>query len=174
VCGHDANAVSPAPAPLIANTSKAKRDAVTGLPLGSWGRRLGATLADGFVLVIPLLFAESFFTAVAGQLDGVLAGLVLQGLYMVRLVSGKNGQTVGNRVAATRVVDATTGGVVSVMQAFKRWGLIALLAVPLVTGTTIGTEVYVLLTLVDCLWPLWDRRNQTLHDKVANTLVVLK
>jgi hypothetical protein len=25
---------------------------------------------------------------------------------------------------------------------------------------------------LDLLWPLWDRQNQTLHDKVASTLVV--
>jgi hypothetical protein len=26
--------------------------------------------------------------------------------------------------------------------------------------------------LLDYLWPLWDGRNQTLHDKVANSIVV--
>ena len=26
--------------------------------------------------------------------------------------------------------------------------------------------------LLDMLWPLWDARNQTLHDKVAKTVVI--
>jgi uncharacterized RDD family membrane protein YckC len=26
--------------------------------------------------------------------------------------------------------------------------------------------------LLSYLWPLWDSRNQTLHDKMANTIVV--
>jgi uncharacterized RDD family membrane protein YckC len=29
-----------------------------------------------------------------------------------------------------------------------------------------------LLILVDLLWPIWDKRNQTLHDKVARTVVL--
>jgi uncharacterized RDD family membrane protein YckC len=28
------------------------------------------------------------------------------------------------------------------------------------------------LPLLDGLWPLWDKRNQALHDKVANTVVI--
>lgn len=32
----------------------------------------------------------------------------------------------------------------------------------------------VVLLLLDFLWPLWDRRNQTLHDKLAQTVVVLR
>ena len=29
-----------------------------------------------------------------------------------------------------------------------------------------------LLILVDLLWPLWDARRQTLHDKIAGTVVL--
>ncbi len=29
-----------------------------------------------------------------------------------------------------------------------------------------------LAAFVDLLWPLWDRRNQTLHDKAAGTVVL--
>ena len=29
-----------------------------------------------------------------------------------------------------------------------------------------------LLPMLDLLWPLWDPRNQTLHDKVAGTVVL--
>jgi len=26
--------------------------------------------------------------------------------------------------------------------------------------------------VLDVLWPLWDRRNQTLHDKIVGTLIL--
>ena len=31
-----------------------------------------------------------------------------------------------------------------------------------------------IVTLVDDLWMLWDKQKQTLHDKVASTIVVKK
>jgi len=142
------------------------------LPLGSWGRRFGATLADGLVLILPLLFVESFFTAVAGQLDGVLAGLVVQGLYIIKMTSSSRGQTIGNRVAHTSVRDAVTGGQISAVQALKRWGFMTVLTLPVISGSSVGLGLYVVLALVDNLWPLFDKRNQTLHDKIAGTLVI--
>lgn len=53
-----------------------------------------------------------------------------------------------------------------------RVGVLALLLAAhyLVPVTAIGVEVLVLL---DVLWPLWDKNNQALHDKVAGTSVVL-
>ena len=29
-----------------------------------------------------------------------------------------------------------------------------------------------IVTILDYLWPLWDDRNQALHDKIVNTLVI--
>ena len=43
----------------------------------------------------------------------------------------------------------------------------ALVGMYVLGGMTLG--VY---TIVDFLWPLWDRNNQALHDKVAGTFVV--
>jgi hypothetical protein len=48
-------------------------------------------------------------------------------------------------------------------------------AVALIFGaifTIVGPIWYVIWALLDYLWPLWDGRNQTLHDKVANSIVV--
>jgi uncharacterized RDD family membrane protein YckC len=36
----------------------------------------------------------------------------------------------------------------------------------------VGTMLFVIPILVDDLWPLWDKQKQTLHDKVAGTVVV--
>lgn len=146
---------------------------MTSLVLGSWWRRFGATFADGLVLILPLLIIESFFTSLAGELDGVLAGLVVQGLYMIKLTSSVRGQTIGNRVAHTRVRDASTGDQITNIQALKRWGFITVLTLPVISGVGAGFIVYLVLALVDNLWPLFDKRNQTLHDKVAKTIVVV-
>jgi hypothetical protein len=34
--------------------------------------------------------------------------------------------------------------------------------------------LFVVPWVIDMLWPLWDPRNQTLHDKVVNSVVVRK
>jgi uncharacterized RDD family membrane protein YckC len=37
-----------------------------------------------------------------------------------------------------------------------------------------GFGAILLAYLVNYLWPLWDKRNQTLHDKIAKTIVIMK
>ncbi len=148
-------------------------DATTGLMLGGWWRRVGATLADSLILVIPTLLVVSLFSQSNGAFLGALSGLVLQGLYMVRLLSGVRGQTVGNRVAATRVRDAANGHAITVTQALKRWGFIGVYSAIELTGTSTALYVVSLVALIDNLFPLFDPRNQTLHDKFAGTIVVV-
>ncbi|HUY43073.1 MAG TPA: RDD family protein, partial [Acidimicrobiales bacterium] len=91
---------------------------------------------------------------------------------MVWQISSRSGQTVGNRVAATKVIDALTGSRVSITQALKRWGFIAVYSSLEFTGTRGASVVVSLFGLIDVLWPLFDQRKQTLHDKFAGTLVV--
>lgn len=164
VCGHT-NATG-------TTNPKSTIDSVTGLALAGWLRRVGATFADGLVMVIPILIAESVVAAAAGTVDGVIAGLIVQGAYMIKMLSGPKGQTVGNRVAATRVRDAVTGLQITNIQALKRWGVVAVYGL-LSLNRSIGTSIVLIIGLVDYLWPLFDKRNQTLHDKFAGTIVVL-
>ncbi|HQT99665.1 MAG TPA: RDD family protein [Acidimicrobiales bacterium] len=140
--------------------------------LAGWWRRVGATVADNLILVIPTLVVVSIFEGLGGVYTGAVAGLLLQGFYMVWQISGKAGQTVGNRVAASKVVDALTGSRVTLVQAVKRWGFIAVYASLSLTGSTTAGAVVTVLGLIDSLWPLFDPRKQTLHDKFAGTLVV--
>src|SRR5664280_209627 len=82
-----------------------RRDAVTGLALAGWWLRVGATLFDGLVLVLPeflIVWAMGNYTSTVSRLP-VFA---LQGFYGVYLLSRPRGQTIGNRVARTRVVSA--------------------------------------------------------------------
>lgn len=148
----------------ISPVGAGRRDAVTGLALAGWWLRVGATLFDGLVLVVPeflIVWAMGNYTSTLSRLP-VLA---LQGFYGVYLLSRPRGQTIGNRVAKTRVVSASSGQPITVTSAFIRW------FVPAVFSFIFGVGTF--LVLLDSLWPLWDQRRQTLHDKIAGTIVVL-
>ncbi len=55
------------------------------------------------------------------------------------------------------------------------WGLMLvreLLVKGLVFVLILGPPTFYVVTLVDLLWPIWDRNNQTLHDKIMGTHAV--
>ena len=66
---------------------------------------------------------------------------------------------------SVRRMDRT--GPLDVMTAVRRRLLTLLQLVPLVSF------LWLILGLIDGLWPLWDDKRQTLHDKVAQTQVVM-
>jgi uncharacterized RDD family membrane protein YckC len=148
-------------------------DRATGLMLAGWGRRVGGTFADSVVMFLPALLVYSIFAELDGYTIGSLVTIVAAGAYLVPMWTSKGGQSVGNRVAITRVRDAATGQRLAGLQAFKRWVFVALyLAIGLISGV-IPAIIFLAIGLADVLYPLWDPRNQTLHDKFANTLVVV-
>jgi uncharacterized RDD family membrane protein YckC len=159
-----------------------------GMPLADFGERLLAFLLDRLILMailliplivvmvgmfmvllnaaqaaapgeppnfggfIPLIFI-GFFFGILG-LDA-LATYLYQVSYQLR-----TGVTVGKRVMKLRIVDAETGAPMEVSAARKRW------VIQLLFGF-VGMVSY-----LDGLWQLWDPQKQTLHDKVARTVVV--
>jgi len=148
-------------------------DSVTGLMLAGWGRRAGGTFADGIVMFLPALLVYSIFAELDGYSVGSLCTIVATGAYLVPMWTSKGGQSVGNRVAITRVRDAATGRRLAGLQAFKRWAFVAIyLAIGIIPGT-IPAIAFLILVLADILYPLYDPRNQTLHDKLAGTIVVV-
>jgi uncharacterized RDD family membrane protein YckC len=158
-----------------------------GAPLAEFGDRLLAYLLDslilGAILLVPMLllmaavfvpylhaidalsrgedpsfapFLLTFLVLFFGILGlNVLATYLYQVTYQLR-----NGQTVGKRVMKLKIVDAETGAPMGLSAARKRWGIQLLLGFA-------GPGAY-----VDGLWQLWDQQKQTLHDKVARTVVV--
>ncbi|MDE3206827.1 MAG: RDD family protein [Acidobacteriota bacterium] len=121
-----------------------------------WWQRAGATLVDNLVLLVPDLILD----LIGGRGPGTVLVLVLNVLYLTLMIS-RRGQTVGNMAVGTRVIDANTGGPVTAGKAVVRW-----------LSETILILLFFIPGLLDILWPLWDRQNQTLHDKMAGTLVV--
>jgi len=144
-----------------------------GVPtLASWGRRLAAIIIDELLLFIPaavgivLIALDNFSDGIAPV---AIAGLVIlgltltvgQALYFTILNGNERGQTYGKRALRIRVIDERAGGSIGYGRSFARWG------VPTVVNLFVGV-----FSLIDGLWPLWDARNQALHDKIAKSVVI--
>jgi uncharacterized RDD family membrane protein YckC len=122
--------------------------------LAGWWYRVGATLIDAIILGIVSGILSVAGTG--GRIVGVLVGVV----YYVVLVGGQ-GRTVGQMAVGTRTLDQKTGNLIGYPRALLRWVVSFLLGITFIGG------------IVDILWPLWDDRNQTVHDKAASSVVVL-
>ena len=153
----------------------------TGPPqLADYGARLGGWLIDWVLLAvisIPiLLITGSFhhshvvFSSDGGYSDqygfnlgplaiSLQAALVI--VYGAILCGAPRGQTLGMMVVKTKVIDETTGGPIGYPRAFGRAAFEYLMAVLLFIPW-----------VIDMLFPLWDPKNQTLHDKVTRAVVV--
>lgn len=158
VCGHDQGAFT------VSDNS-------SGVVLAGWWRRVGATFVDDLILLIPTVIGANMVGVFAGNLGAVIAGVAIQGLYMVTLLSSNAGQTIGNRVAASRVRDALTGTAITRHQAIRRWGFVAAYGALSILGGPL-TYAVAIIGLADVLYPLFNDRKQTLHDKFAGTIVV--
>ena len=147
--------------------------------LSGWWRRVGASLVDN-VLVL-LACALIFFITWAGSGDEAVAavsawaGYVTISLFLYGLVYApffmkrpgeRNGQTLGKQALGIRVVRLDGKPMNYGTGALREWvarTLIFQLA---------AAFLFALPTLLDLLWPLWDERNQSLHDKIATTVVM--
>lgn len=165
-CGH------PGPEKLASNAARGE--------LASWGSRLGGTIIDAILLLIPM--ALIFFATIApllrdadiddeGNITGISsadAGTIALAAVLAFIVfalykpmfEGHNGQTLGKMMVHIRVVRAEDGSRIGYGKAFFRWFMSTLIG-------AVGP-----LNLINYLWPLWDDDNQTLHDKAAKTVVV--
>ena len=123
--------------------------------LASWGHRVGATLIDGVILLV----VELVLGSVGGRTLELVIGFVVGLAYTSLLLAGR-GQTVGMMAVGTRCVKEGTDANLLIGPAIGRYVVAYVLDVTLIGG------------VLDVLWPLWDRKNQTLHDKAVHSLVV--
>jgi uncharacterized RDD family membrane protein YckC len=164
-----ASALAPMPPePPSLSAMPATGDPVTGAPLASWGRRAGGWFVDLLVYIAAFVatFAVALATASSDTGVSALAGLLTFVVWFLGpslyawLMVGAWGQTLGKMAVGIKVVQGSDAGRVSYLRALGRaastW-LLGLLFFPI---------------LLAYLWPLWDRRNQTLYDKMAGTIVV--
>jgi uncharacterized RDD family membrane protein YckC len=127
---------------------------------GFWVR-LGGAIIDGILIGVVASIIEAILGIERDMTTATAAyswvQLILSGAYFTYFHATAAGQTVGNRALGIRVLDADSGGSLTYGRAFVRF------LVSYVSG---------LVLLIGYLWMLWDSRNQTWHDKVANSLVV--
>jgi uncharacterized RDD family membrane protein YckC len=155
----------------------------TTLPYATWGIRVGGYLIDTVVflvvlIVLFLLFRHSnalnvHLMAQRGMRRrhvSALPFLITAALYVVYgtvLCGSPRGQTLGMMAVGVRAVREGSLGVLGYGRALARavvegvFRLIELLFV-----------VLGLIWLLDMLFPLWDGKRQTLHDKVAGSVVL--
>jgi uncharacterized RDD family membrane protein YckC len=147
--------------------------------LASYGARLGGWVIDFLILLvvasivsIPLHAVRHDRVVLHGttsyryHVNGV--GLLLEAVIIIvyggLLCGSGRGQTVGMMATHTRAVSASDASApIGYPRAFGRAAFECLLAIPLFLFIP---------WIVDMLFPLWDSKNQTLHDKVANTVVI--
>jgi uncharacterized RDD family membrane protein YckC len=149
-----------------------------GPALANYGERLGGWIIDWIILLavsVPIsLLTHSFhYSHVVNNLNGSyetnfhwgMPGALLSPLIVVvygTLMCGSaRGQTVGMMVAKTRAVKLSTGGPIGYGAALGRALFEELMAALLFFPW-----------VLDILFPLWDAKKQTLHDKVSGTIVV--
>lgn len=149
-----------------------------GKQLASWGSRVGATLLDWLILLIPvtLLIVLVVVVALSSDVGGIVTAILSSLLYLVAVLfyapllvgrqGAHNGQTWGKQIVGIRVV-RDSGQPVDIGFGFLREVVVKGLLFGFV-----GSFFFSIPTLIDYLWPLWDDQNRALHDMVVTTHVV--
>jgi uncharacterized RDD family membrane protein YckC len=156
-------------------------DPVLRQPLAPWWKRLLAILIDGAIIGVAYFFVfiaigvalahnqsttPSNGTASPAAVVGGLLFLWLlmslpAGIYYGAMNGSRRGQTVGKMALNIAVRDANYGSPIGFGRAFGRYML-----------TVLFTVLLYIPAILDNLWPLWDGRRQSWHDKAVHSVVV--
>ncbi|HEX7906081.1 MAG TPA: RDD family protein [Chitinophagaceae bacterium] len=136
------------------STAPVETDLFTEAPLvyGGFWERFGAAFLDGLILLIPNYIVIIF----AGEGLGNVLSLVMNWLYYAISESSSTQATLGKKALGLKVI-TTDGQQISFGQA---------------TGRYFGKILSTVILFIGYLMMIWDEKKQTLHDKMANTLVV--
>jgi uncharacterized RDD family membrane protein YckC len=126
-----------------------------------WWRRGAALVIDNVLVAVPALASLGLVALDEDAGFGVFALLwfVLPFFYFT-YCHGKWGQTIGKRALGIRVRHAERDELIGYGAALGRYAI------------TFAFAFFTVPVIVDYLFPLWDGRNQSLHDKVATSIVV--
>ena len=127
---------------------------------GSFWERFCASFLDGLILMIPNFLITYLFTGqiIGGGLNygAVLVNTIIGWIYSASLESGVSQATLGKRAIGLKVTDIQ-GQRISFGQA---------------TGRHFGKLISALILCIGYLMMLGNDKHQTLHDKMAGTLVI--
>ena len=136
--------------------------------LAGWPIRVGASLLDSLIVAIPMMIGYVVALVLDGSEEQIGVGggiaiglgyLVTFGIWLWNRVirQGRTGQSFGKKVTNLKIVHAETGQLIG-------------------TGATFGRELLSILfnnfCFLNVLWPLWDDKQQTWHDKVVKDIVI--
>jgi uncharacterized RDD family membrane protein YckC len=148
--------------------------------LATYGARLGGWLIDWVLLAavgVPLLLVTHSIhhthsllitsgrvvhqSGVNVSPGGIAVHALIVIAYGALLCGASRGQTIGMMIVGVKVVDESSGGRIGFARALGRAASEYLMAI-----------VLFIPWIVDMLFPLWDPKNQTLHDKVVRAVVI--
>ncbi len=145
--------------------------APAGMRYATFWARVGGSLIDALirlVLVLAAVLIAVGLTEVVRPL-GIAVGIVLfvaaWVFYRPLFWWWKDGQSIGGMAAGTRVLRANGDR----MTFWRGVGRSVAEIILIYTGSQITLGI---LGLLDVLWMTWDKEKQTLHDKMADTIVV--
>lgn len=154
----------------------------SGAPYATWGIRVGGYLIDAviFLVVLVVLFVLPHTHALELHLAGrrgtrrrnfsavpfLITG-VLWIAYGTFLCGSPRGQTVGMMAVGVRAVRDESLGELGYGRALGRALFEGVLRLINLLFFLLG-----LVWILDMLFPLWDKKRQTLHDKVAGSVVL--
>jgi uncharacterized RDD family membrane protein YckC len=149
-----------------------------GPPYASWGLRLGGYVIDIVILGVVQAILDAAFrhtstltlhmtmtnndgTVRHNSISFVALGLgLLVDLVYATIFIGAAGKTVGMMAVGVRCVRDETHEAVGYGKAFVR------------SLVEIIFRITVIVWIIDMLFPIWDAKRQTLHDKIVSTVVL--
>ena len=171
--------LEPLPAPTFE-----PRPADEPIVYAAWGQRFGAVFLDGLITALLAALAVAVVLSITGAYGSVLDELaegtaedgtafvvsylgwyagwaVIGGVYHTVLHGRWRGQTLGKMMLGIRVRDDGTDAPIGYGRAFARW------IMPGIFWSFLWIP-----GILDVLWPLWDSKKQTFHDKIVRSVVV--
>jgi uncharacterized RDD family membrane protein YckC len=136
--------------------------------LAGWPIRVGAYILDYLIISVPWIAGIILSLIIDGDSESLgPGGGASMGVGLLLTVSlwvwsrvvqqGRTGQSFGKKLTGLRIVNAQTGQLIGM-------------------GPNLGREllagVFNQLCVLNVLWPLWDEKSQTWHDKVVNDIVI--
>ncbi|MEV0299370.1 RDD family protein [Nocardia sp. NPDC050710] len=159
-------------------------------PYASWWSRVGAYLTDVILAWVPAMIVVSVGLVIAtepttaareqygpsaeAEPNGLGLMIAVLGLFIYLAITvsnqvilqGRTGQSLGKKWLRIAVIDEATGRPLGPPLALARWGT-------QLTINLVGNNCLLFIpSLLNSLWPLWDAKHQTWHDKVVHSVVV--
>jgi len=137
-------------------------EAVPSTQYAGWRTRVGAYFLDSLLIALGAAVLLGVLYALVGDTGiviGYLAWILVPFAYFAYFHSGQSGQTPGKKTTEIRV-RRSNGSDLGFGRGLARYAF------------SFALGIFVLPILIDYLWPLWDDRHQSLHDKVVDSVVV--